>query len=112
MPETLLIIEDEQLLGTELMRHFRHADWEVVWARTFRDARRHLIDRELDPLVVLSDISLPDGNGLDLLDEVRQRGGRGEWVLLTARCRIRCVPCGWVRSIFSPSPASWSISIS
>jgi two-component system response regulator AtoC len=83
MPETLLIIEDEQLLGTELMRHFRHADWEVVWARTFRDARRHLIDRELDPLVVLSDISLPDGNGLDLLDEVRQRGGRGEWVLLT-----------------------------
>jgi DNA-binding NtrC family response regulator len=83
MPETLLIIEDEQLLGNELVRHFRHASWEVVWARTFAEARRHLFDRELDPLVVLSDISLPDGNGLDLLDEVRQRGERGEWVLLT-----------------------------
>jgi len=83
MSETLLIIEDEQLLGSELMRHFRHAAWEVVWARTFREARRHLFDRELDPLVVLSDINLPDGNGLDLLDEVRQHGGRGEWVLLT-----------------------------
>jgi DNA-binding NtrC family response regulator len=83
MPETLLIIEDEQLLGTELARHFRRASWEVVWARTYKEARRQLFDLELDPLVVLSDISLPDGNGLDLLDEVRQHGGRGDWVLLT-----------------------------
>jgi DNA-binding NtrC family response regulator len=83
MSETLLIIEDEQLLGSELMRHFRHAAWDVVWARTFKDARSHLFDRELDPLVVLSDINLPDGNGLDLLEEVRRQGGRGEWVLLT-----------------------------
>ena len=83
MAETLLIIEDEQLLGKELVRHFRHDAWEVVWARTFDEARRQLFDRELDPLVVLSDINLPDGNGLDLLDEVRRHGGRGEWVLLT-----------------------------
>jgi two-component system response regulator AtoC len=83
MPETLLIIEDEQLLGTELARHFRRAAWEVVWARTYKEARRQLFNQELDPLVVLSDINLPDGNGLDLLDEVRQHGGRGEWVLLT-----------------------------
>jgi DNA-binding NtrC family response regulator len=83
MPETLLIIEDEQLLGTELARHFRRAAWEVVWARTYKEARKQLFDLELDPLVVLSDINLPDGNGLDLLDEVRQHGGRGEWVLLT-----------------------------
>jgi two-component system response regulator AtoC len=83
MSETLLIIEDEQLLGTELVRHFRHAAWEVVWVRSFREARRHLFDHALDPLVVLSDINLPDGNGLDLLDEVRQHGGSGEWVLLT-----------------------------
>lgn len=83
MSETLLIIEDEKLLGNELVRHFRRSAWEVVWARNFAEARRHLFERELDPLVVLSDINLPDGNGLDLLDEVRQRGGRGEWVLLT-----------------------------
>jgi DNA-binding NtrC family response regulator len=83
MSETLLIIEDEQLLGNELARHFRRGAWDVVWARTFAEARRQLFERGLDPLVVLSDISLPDGNGLDLLDEVRRRGGRGEWVLLT-----------------------------
>jgi DNA-binding NtrC family response regulator len=83
MSDTLLIIEDEQLLGSELVRHYRRASWEIVWAKTFREARRHLFDEELEPMVVLSDINLPDGNGLDLLDEVRQRGGRGEWVFLT-----------------------------
>jgi len=83
MSETLLIIEDEQLLGSELVRHYRRASWEVVWAKTFAEARRQLLERDLKPLVVLSDINLPDGNGLDLLDEVRQKGGRGEWVLLT-----------------------------
>ncbi|MGW8311239.1 MAG: sigma-54-dependent transcriptional regulator [Thiogranum sp.] len=83
MPETLLIIEDEQLLGSEMVRHFSRAGWEVDWAKTVRDARRLLLDRELAPLVVLSDINLPDGNGLDLLDELRQRGERGEWVFLT-----------------------------
>jgi two-component system response regulator AtoC len=83
MSDTLLIIEDEQLLGSELVRHYRRTSWETVWAKTFREARRYLFDEELEPMVVLSDINLPDGNGLDLLDEVRQRGGRGEWVFLT-----------------------------
>jgi two-component system response regulator AtoC len=83
MPETLLIIEDEQLLGSEMVRHFRRTGWEVDWAKTVKEARRLLLDRELAPLVVLSDISLPDGNGLDLLDELRKRGERGEWVFLT-----------------------------
>jgi two-component system, NtrC family, response regulator AtoC len=83
MSDTLLIIEDEQLLGSELVRHYRRASWETVWAKSFREARRYLFDEELEPMVVLSDINLPDGNGLDLLDEARQRGGRGEWVFLT-----------------------------
>jgi DNA-binding NtrC family response regulator len=83
MSESLLIIEDEQLLGSELVRHYRRAGWEVVWARDAAEAERALFVRELQPLVVLSDINLPDGNGLDLLDKLRQRGGGGEWVFLT-----------------------------
>lgn len=83
MSESLLIIEDEQLLGAELLRHYQREQWEVVWAETFADARSLLFESELAPLVVLSDINLPDGNGLDLLDEVRQRGDSGEWVFLT-----------------------------
>ena len=83
MSETLLIIEDEQLLGSELVRHYRRTNWDVVWVKTLADARRQLFEHNLDPLVVLSDVSLPDGNGLDLLDEIRQHGVIGEWVFLT-----------------------------
>ena len=83
MSESLLIIEDEQLLGSELVRHYRRNTWEVIWAKTIAEAERALLVRELQPLVVRADINLPDGNGLDLLARVREQGGYGEWVFLT-----------------------------
>ncbi len=83
MPDSLLIIEDEPLLGSELVYHYRRTSRDVVWVKTFAEARQVLFERELEPLVVLSDINLPDGNGLDLLEQVRKRGGGGEWVFLT-----------------------------
>ncbi|WGZ93161.1 MAG: sigma-54 dependent transcriptional regulator [Candidatus Thiothrix putei] len=83
MSETLLIIEDEPLLGSELQRHYRKLGYEAIWAQTCADARRKLHSRSLDPLVVLSDLNLPDGNGLDLLEEqVSPRTGC-EWIFLT-----------------------------
>jgi len=84
MSDTLLLIEDETLLGTELARHFRREGWEVVLARDLAQARRVLLDDELAPLVVLADMHLPDGSALDLLAEARERSGGGEWIFLTA----------------------------
>ncbi|AOV17110.1 sigma-54-dependent Fis family transcriptional regulator [Acidihalobacter aeolianus] len=83
MSDNLLIIEDETLLGSELARHFQRQQWEVTLASTAGEARRYLFDNQLDPLVVLSDMSLPDGNGLDLLEAARNAGIHSEWVLLT-----------------------------
>ncbi|HKK05515.1 MAG TPA: sigma-54 dependent transcriptional regulator [Gammaproteobacteria bacterium] len=83
MADTLLVIEDEGLLGGELQRHYRHHGWEVVLAQDIDTARRALFDQRLDPLVVLSDMSLPDGNALDLLESVRSRVPSGEWIFLT-----------------------------
>lgn len=83
MNESLLIIEDEVLLGHELDRHFRREGWDVVLATTLSQARELLFGGEIEPLVVLSDMSLPDGSGLDLLEEAREAGIRCEWVLLT-----------------------------
>ncbi|HKK06271.1 MAG TPA: sigma-54-dependent Fis family transcriptional regulator, partial [Gammaproteobacteria bacterium] len=83
MADTLLVIEDEALLGGELQRHYRHHGWEVVLAQDIDSARRVLFDQRLDPLVVLSDMSLPDGNTLDLLESVRSRVPSGEWLFLT-----------------------------
>ena len=83
MPDSLLIIEDETLLGTELQRHFRREGWEVSWVRTIAEAETLLFSESLSPLIVLTDMSLPDGNGLDLLESVRQKNLAGEWLFLT-----------------------------
>jgi DNA-binding NtrC family response regulator len=84
MPDTLLVIEDEPLLSEELARHYRREGWEVVQAASLNDAERVLGDRGLTPLVVLSDMTLPDGNALDLLEKLRGENlVSGEWILLT-----------------------------
>ena len=49
LTDTLLLIEDEALLGDELARHFRREGWEVARARTIAErdapARRRAVDR-------------------------------------------------------------------
>ena len=85
MTNNLLIIEDEQLLGAELQHHFRREGWETTWSKTLADAEAILAKEDMEPLVVISDMALPDGNGLDLLEQVRRRknGHGGEWIFLT-----------------------------
>ncbi len=83
MADSLLIIEDENLLGAELQRYYARNGWDVAWAKCLKDGERLLLKDRLDPLVVLSDMNLPDGNGLDLLEKVRTRGLGGEWIILT-----------------------------
>jgi DNA-binding NtrC family response regulator len=88
MADTLLLIEDETLLREELARRLGRAGWDVIACVELAGARRALLEDELAPLVVLSDMALPDGNALDLLEEVRTSGPHGttpggEWILLT-----------------------------
>ncbi len=83
MTNTLLIIEDENLLAAELARYFRKADWEVSVVATLQQAENFFRDQSIDPLVVLSDMSLPDGNALDLLEKLKPEIDSSEWVFLT-----------------------------
>lgn len=86
MSDSLLIIEDEALLGREMQRRFIKQGWDAVLSPDLTDARRQLLDAHLQPVVVLADMNLPDGNSLDLLDELRTTSKQpiGEWILLTA----------------------------
>jgi DNA-binding NtrC family response regulator len=85
MTNNLLIIEDEQLLGAELQHHFRRNGWNTTWRKTLAEAEQTVLKGDLEPLVVISDMALPDGNGLDLLERVRRdkNGHSGEWIFLT-----------------------------
>lgn len=83
MTETILILEDEVLLGSELARHYEKQGLEVVLVSSCTEARKALKSRRIDPLLILSDMSLPDGNGLDLLEEVATFYSATEWIFLT-----------------------------
>ena len=84
MGQCLLIIEDEVLLGDELVRHFKRQGYRVELATTIQQARHKLLKQKLEPLLIISDMNLPDGNGLDLLAEIKQVVDTSEWLFLTA----------------------------
>jgi two-component system response regulator AtoC len=85
MAKTLLIVEDEQLLAREIERHFARQGWHIHVAADIATARRLLAEIRIEPLVVIADMNLPDGNSLDLLEELKAAGTTpGEWVFLTA----------------------------
>jgi len=83
MTDLMLIIEDELLFGSELQRHYQRMGWDVVWMQDLTSARQTLNEKQLNPLIVLSDMNLPDGNGLDLLEEMQKKQQYNEWIFLT-----------------------------
>lgn len=77
----LLLIEDDDRLGP-LLRDLLSLDWEVTWSPTLAAARAEL-DRRLFAVLVV-DRGLPDGDGADLVRELRARGVAVPALLLTA----------------------------
>lgn len=49
-------------------------------SENLQQAERHLLSQTIDPLVVLSDMNLPDGNALDLLERIKDKIVSSEWV--------------------------------
>lgn len=80
----LLIVEDDPKIA-EIQRRFVERVEQVELcgiAHTLADAR-DLID-VLEPELILLDVYFPDGNGLDLLRELRARDRRSDVILITA----------------------------
>src|SRR3989337_2645824 len=79
---TLLIVDDEPI-GESLAVAFRHAQYDVTLARTGAEARTQLEQRLFD--IVVCDITLPDANGLELLEFVRQVSPESVFLLMTGK---------------------------
>lgn len=82
-PPRILVVEDEQKTRESLAEGLRLEAWDVETAADSSDAMRSL-DSEPFDLVVL-DWMLPDGDGIDVLRRVRERGVRTPVLMLTAR---------------------------
>lgn len=79
---TVLIIDDEEKLRTLLARIIESEGFEVVEARDCRSGLKKLEQFAID--VILSDVKLPDGNGVDLLPKIKSAHPLVEVILLTA----------------------------
>src|SRR6195952_4208331 len=81
--QVLYVEDNEQDADLTCRRLGRLApDIAIVTAHTLADARARLAAGSL-PDVLLIDVRLPDGNGLELLGEVRERGLPIAVVMLT-----------------------------
>jgi len=82
----LLAVEDERELSELVKANLGRHGFAVDLAATLADARACLRTNAYD--VILLDLQLPDGNGLDLLRAVRDTGQTIPVIALTARDTI------------------------
>jgi len=83
----ILLIEDEPVLGDAVATHLKRSNHAVDWVQRIDDAEAAL--RAVDYRIVLLDLHLPDGRGLDLLRSLRRADDKRPVIILTARDQIR-----------------------
>lgn len=81
----ILVIEDHPTLLRSVVKSLAEAGYETIAADSLASARQ-AISRDVE-LVVL-DLMLPDGDGLDWLSELRAQGNQTPFLILTARDSI------------------------
>lgn len=108
----LLIVDDEPHIGLLLRLQLESRGYELTLARSLFEARAVLLGEEAKrPQAVLLDLHLPDGHGIDLLRELRERPATAQLpvLVLTAEgeervlAEARVLGATTVTKPFSPS---------
>jgi DNA-binding NtrC family response regulator len=84
--EKILIVDDDRFIRMALGEAVRSWGYETVEAGTVSDARTLFAEHE--PPVALLDIDLPDGNGLDLLNELKEKSPETIAVMITGNVDV------------------------
>ncbi|MBQ1939508.1 MAG: response regulator transcription factor [Alistipes sp.] len=79
----LLIVEDEPSLRELMVRELRSEGYVVESAATYAEADAKLAGYSYD--CILLDIMLPDGSGLQLLEELKRRDRPEQVIIISAR---------------------------
>ena len=75
-----VVVEDDEALAKAYARVLESMDYDTTLAHRISDARTSI--RDLSPELILLDIELPDGNGLDLMSELGS-STRGRFVVIS-----------------------------
>ncbi|MFT6914675.1 MAG: two-component system OmpR family response regulator [Motiliproteus sp.] len=82
----ILLVEDAEGLGEVIQDQIADEGHAVDWVQTIAHARASLHTTHYD--LMLLDLMLPDGNGIDLLIKIRNAGEITPVIILTARDQI------------------------
>ena len=82
----ILLIEDDQVLGAAIRDHVAAEGHGVDWMTRLDDAQAAL--DSVDYQLLLLDLNLPDGRGLDLLRRLRSKGSAVPVIITTAQDQI------------------------
>jgi two-component system alkaline phosphatase synthesis response regulator PhoP len=79
----VLIVDDEREIGEVLTAYLQREGFGVTYAATLAQGLEAY--RTAAPDIMILDITLPDGSGLDILRAANEGGGRTPAIMLTAR---------------------------
>ncbi len=86
MKGRVLIIDDEETLCYFLKESLEDKGYQAMAAHTAADGLQQLATQDVD--LVLLDLKLPDGEGLDALDEIRKVDGDLPVIVLTGHAAV------------------------
>ena len=82
MKKRILIIEDDVAFGTMLKTWFSKNQWEPILMSKVENAKQELFADKFD--LVLSDLRLPDGDGIMLLEWMRENNMLTPFIIMTS----------------------------
>jgi DNA-binding response OmpR family regulator len=82
----LLIVEDEERIASFLAKGLRAHGYGVEWVRSGREGLERAAQGDIS--LVILDLGLPDLDGLDVLEGLRERGATVPVLVLSARGRV------------------------
>ena len=79
----ILLVEDDRILSETLIRHLNQNGYHATFAYTKEDAVMKIRNLKFD--LILLDVTLPDGNGFAVCEEIRQISTDTRIIFLTAK---------------------------
>lgn len=92
MNTSVLLVEDDPMIGQSLVRALNDAGMRVFWSRDGNEGRKAAESCSCN--LVLLDLGLPGKSGLEILKEMRASGDRTPTFIITAREKIDDVEQG------------------
>lgn len=82
----ILIVEDDVVLARALKNWLERERLQVTCAITASNARRIIVSEEVD--IILSDLRLPDGDGIELLEWLQKNRRRIPLIIMTQHAEV------------------------